>query len=470
MKRNINILFFLLSFGLCAQNPTSADKFLENYKAHYNQKNFDALEKLMDDKFMKAVGKENFWEMNWGFYVQMGPIQKVSRMKDSLGTARAWVEFENGQMIFEMVMKGDKAEGFFIRNPYAFLADKKRSIPLSKSFIPVTELDKFVDSVCSRFMEGQRKSGLAVGIIHKGNKFEYYFGEPRKGSGQAINGQTLFEIGSVTKIFTAYLFASACSENLLSPDKSLSRALAEMQINAPGISGDVKLIHLTNHTSGLPRLPKNFLDQQNYSAKYPYRNYTKELLKAYLESAKNIKPTEGSQYSNLGPSVMGMLLEHHMKSDYELLVQKRIFSAVNMPSSFVHVKKSPQDLLATPYDEKGEPTEHFEFDAMAPAGSIVSCLPDMMNFLEFMRDTSAMPQRMMLKKTLGNARFNFGMGWMIQPTFNKNTLVWHNGATYGFTSFVGFVREKDIGIVVLCNQSAPVDKVALDVIKFLERK
>lgn len=470
MKRSIKwILFFGFVLGI-SQNAFKVDKFLESYQSIFNAKKFEQLENLMDEKFLKEVGKDNFREMNWGIYVQMGPIISMRRISDTMGTSRAWVNFENDELVFEVKLKGEKAEGFFMRNPYAFIADKKRSLPIQKSFTPAGDLDKFVDSVCSRFMEGERKCGLAVGIYHNGNRFEYYFGETSKGTGNIPNGQSLFEIGSVTKIFTAYLFAYACSQNILNPQMPLNRTLANMKIYTRGIADDVTLLHLTNHTSGLPRLPLNFLDQKSYSAKYPYRNYNRELLVQYLESAKEIKRKDNQQYSNLGLSVMGLILEHFMKMNYKDLVEKFIFPVCGMNNSYVHVKDAPTENLTTPYRENGKEATHFEFDVMAPAGSIVSCLPDMMNFVEKMRDSSGIPQKMMMTKTLGNNRFNAGMGWMIQPTGAKNTLVWHNGATFGYTSFAGFLREKDIYVVILNNQAAPVDKIAIDIIKYLEKK
>lgn len=445
-------------------------RFIENYIRLYNEKKFQEIPILMHEDFFKEISSRTFVLTNRDLFITLGKISRWEKMPDSAEVKKARVFYENGMMIWEFRMKNQKPDGFFIRNPWFGEIVPKRKTPLARSFQPQTPWQRAVDSICERFMESEKKCGLAVGIRFQGKDYFFYYGETKKNSGILPSDSSLFEIGSVTKVFTSYLFALAVSEGKLDMQTPLKEILLKnFGIQNDSLDDKITLKHLTNHTSGFPRLPENFLDQKEYSARNPYKNYNRELLKEYLKNARNIHPTSDIRYSNLGPSVLGFVLENVYGDKYENLVKEKIFRPAGMHHSFVHSGHAPAKWKMTGYGESGEEVSYFDFDAMAPAGSVVSCLPDMIKFLRFMSDTANAVCRRMMQKSLSNQRFNIGMGWFIQPSPGKNTLIWHNGATYGFTSFAGFIPEKGISLVLLNNQAAVCDKPALDILKILEK-
>ncbi len=167
----------------------------------------------------------------------------------------------------------------------------------------------------------------------------------------------IFEIGSISKVFTSTLLADAVIRT-------------EVQLDDPiplQIKDDVKITYkqLSNHTSGLPRLPKNLFGLSSFRSDNPYREYTADILEAYLrdEVVLDQAPNGKSSYSNLGAGLLGHVLSKESNASFETLLQSRIFSKYDMPNTTA-IKENIKENLVIGRDKKGQVTSNWDLGSL----------------------------------------------------------------------------------------------------------
>lgn len=271
--------------------------------------------------------------------------------------------------------------------------------------------------------------------------------------GKPLNGNTVFEIGSVTKTFTATLLADAVIKGTVKLETPIADLLPGWTI--PG-GPKLTLEAIATQRSGLPRMPTNFVPAGPAN---PYREYGEDKLKAFL-SGYELPREPGAQYeySNLGFATLGTALAHHVKSDYASLLQRIVFDPLGMTASSVATAPSQPAALAPGHDEKGLPTNNWVFDAFAGAGGVRSTAGDMLKYLK--ANMAAAPGTAMALAQSPRADIGpdakIGLAWM---TSGKYGIVWHNGMTGGYASFVGFSADRKHGVVLLTNAASSVDEL-----------
>ncbi len=256
----------------------------------------------------------------------------------------------------------------------------------------------------------------------------------RKEGGPGMDGDTLFEIGSLTKVFTGILLADAVNRGAASLEDPVTRFLPEGLLSADSPLHQVTLVELSTHTSGLPRLPSNFDEGGN--PKDPYAAYSVERLYEYLkgfQTADFVKRGKTS-YSNLGVGLLGHALERLAGKPYEELVRDTIFAPLGMNSSFV--QRRPGDLPAEAEERfatghrRGKEVPRWYFDALCGAGAIVSTGHDLALFAAAHFTPQTPPSLFAaMKRATERQRGEVGLGWFL----GKEGLH-HDGATGGFRS------------------------------------
>ena len=235
-------------------------------------------------------------------------------------------------------------------------------------------------------------------------------------------------------------------------------------VRMPARSGaEITLRHLATHSSGLPRLPENF-DPENPAN--PYADYTVEDLYAFLSSHKPARDAgEAVEYSNVGYGLLGHALTLREAADFETLIFERILEPLQMSDTAVELTPALRERLATGHDGRLEPAGNWDLPVLAGAGALRSTVNDLLTFLEAnlgLRESplqpamelARMPQRQ--DPALG---MDIGLGWII-ATEGDREFVWHNGATGGYASFIGFDVEAGEGIVILSNSQLSADNLA----------
>jgi CubicO group peptidase (beta-lactamase class C family) len=296
--------------------------------------------------------------------------------------------------------------------------------------------------------------GIVVGVIDAHGRRVVSYGDASKGSPRPLNGDTVFEIGSITKVFTSLVLSDMAQRGEVSLDDPIAKYLpAGMALPRRG-DRNITLVDLATQSSGLPRMPTNFAPKDTNN---PYADYTKDQLYAFLGTY--VLPRDiGSQYeySNVGVALLGDVLARRAGVDYETLVKQRIMGPLGMESTSIKLSPQMAARLATGYTPDLQPTANWDLPTFAGAGGLHSSANDLLTFLAAELGYEPRPLSAAMKAQLGLRRpttisnTQIALGWHI-TTRPDGEVVWHNGGTGGYRTFMGFDPRARIGVVVLTN-------------------
>ena len=319
--------------------------------------------------------------------------------------------------------------------------------------------DEVKDNIKQRIKVGDNVS-VVVGYI-EGEKVDFFsYGKTALENGMAVDENTVYEIGSISKVFTTILLADQVLQGNMSLEDPISKYLPKT-IKVPERNGSViKLKDLATHTSGLPRMPSNFTPSD---AENPFKDYTVEQVYEFLSSYELTRDIgESYEYSNYGMGLLGHILELHAGKSYEELVVEKIAKEFKMDNTGLTFSDNMLAHLAKGY-AFGEEVKNWDLTSLAGAGGIRSTATDMVKFIKAnMADDSALSDAMKLshktafKNKSGN--FKIGLGWHYADNGN---IIWHNGGTGGYRAFSGFNKVNNKGVVVLTNSTESVDDIGL---------
>ncbi|WP_165251509.1 serine hydrolase [Paludisphaera soli] len=242
----------------------------------------------------------------------------------------------------------------------------------------------------SRFLGASGNVGLAIGLLAGGERVVLGCGETARGSGVVPDGSTVFEIGSITKVFTALLLAEAAGRGEVRLDQPVGELLPA-GVRAPDYRGEpITLAQLAQHASSLPRLPSGFLrtvkDWTN-----PYRDYGAGELHASLNRTRlAFPPGSGVKYSNLGAGLLGYALASRAGVSYEGLLAERVLRPLGLSDTGIEPSDDQEARLAKGH-ERGRPTSNWDLGSLAGAGALRSTVAEMLTFLEANLDPAGSP-------------------------------------------------------------------------------
>ena len=308
--------------------------------------------------------------------------------------------------------------------------------------------------------------GIVVGIIEPKGRRVVAYGALDKEDQRPLNADTVFEIGSVTKVFTSLLLADMAQRGEVALNEPVSKYLPP-DVKLPERGGrSITLQDLSTHTSGLPRIPANLSPKDPSN---PYADYPAGRLYEFL-STYQLTRDIGSQYeySNLGGGLLGHVLAQRAGMDYEALVRSRISQPLKMDSTRITLTPEMKARLAVGHNDKLERVPNWDFQALAGAGALRSSANDLLAFLAANLSYTETPlgpaMAAMLKprRPTGTPGLEIALGWHIY-THAGDDDIWHNGGTYGYRSFVGYRPNTRTGIVVLSNTftTAGIDDIGL---------
>ena len=311
----------------------------------------------------------------------------------------------------------------------------------------------------------RRHIGVVVGVIEPAGRRVVSHGTYSRTDTRPVDGKTVFEIGSVTKVFTSLLLADMARRGEVAIDDPVATLLpGSVKVPVRGTSV-ITLQDLATHRSGLPRLPTNLVvtDPDN-----PYAGYSVEDLHAFL-SSYSLPRDIGAQfeYSNLGVGLLGHALAMRSRSNYETLVKTRITGPLGMNETGIQLSKELASRLAAGHNPRLEPAGNWDLPALAGAGALRSTANDLLQFLSaFIGATTsdlapAMSQMLLVHRPAVGGLVST-LGWQIVSRDGVET-VWHSGATGGYSAFVAYVPSRATGVVVLANNTGPAGSSADDI-------
>ncbi len=307
----------------------------------------------------------------------------------------------------------------------------------------LTALTPEPDAIRAQLAGSPPPVGIVIATLDHGNS-------DVRSYGARFNGDSPFEIGSITKTFTAALFADMIVRREISPDDPIERYLPA-GATAPTLAGrHITLADLATQSSGLPRMPDNFTPAD---ANDPYVDYDDAKLLAFLASYKLKRAPDASfEYSNLGFGLLGYLLARHLGVDYATAIRTRILEPLGMSHTTLETARHPAATVGG-HDIDGDAAPNWNFAALAGAGAVVSTPNDMLRYARANLDTTKGPLGAAFAlahrptREAGTTR-RIGYAWLTQ----LDGIVWHNGGTAGFRSFLGLDVAHDRAIVVLANE------------------
>jgi CubicO group peptidase (beta-lactamase class C family) len=314
-----------------------------------------------------------------------------------------------------------------------------------------------VDAAAQQRVNEGEYSALVIGVVDGNESHIYTYG--KLADGKAPTADTVFEIGSITKTFTATLLADAVTKNELRLDQPVASLLPDFQM--PTRNGKpITLGELAMQDSGLPRMPTNFHPAH---VDDPYADYSLDQLKTFLATYPLPRdPGAKYEYSNLGAALLGYALGRHAGTTYDKFVQERIFAPLGMTSTAITNSAAMQSRLAQGHDATGKPVSNWNLNLFAGAGGIRSTGNDMLRYLKASMGLTPSPLQAAMQlaqtpRTSGPGSENkIGLIWMTQHGPDGD-VIWHNGMTGGYASFIGFTADHRYGVVILTNTATAVD-------------
>ncbi len=305
--------------------------------------------------------------------------------------------------------------------------------------------------------------GIVVATIERG-KPPKIFSAGSSASAAPLDGNTVFEIGSITKTFTSALLADMVQRGEVRLDDPVSKFLPAA-VHVPQRGGkQITLLDLATQSSGLPRLPNNMSPA---NALNPYADYSVQQLYDFL-SHYELTRDIGSQfeYSNLGVGLLGHTLALHAGKSYEALLTERILEPLGMHETRITLTPEMREHLAVGHASNGTVMQNWDLPTLAGAGALRSTANDMTKFLATNLDSTAGRVARALAvahvplRGAGSDQMKIGLVWLTLNQFGT-PLVWHNGGTGGYHSFIGFDPAKGRGVIVLANISANIDDIGM---------
>ncbi|MFF0410827.1 serine hydrolase domain-containing protein [Kitasatospora sp. NPDC004745] len=349
----------------------------------------------------------------------------------------------------------------------------------------LARLDRLVQQTADR-LAGQQVGTVVAGLA--GGAVQIH-GAGRTSPGGGVPGpRTLFEIGSVTKVFTSIVLARLVLDGSVELDAPLAEVLADARPGGATVPsrGDtpITLRHLATHTSGLPRLPRGMTATAllRPNKPDPYAHCTAaHVLDGLARTRLRADPGRAFRYSNLGAGLLGLALAHRAGTGYEELVTREVCTPLGLVDTCLHPDAAQAERMAHGHTAGARPVPHWDLADIPGMGGLRSTAADLAILLraqlaaEHEPDAPLSPAITLTRET--RHRVNpfawMHLGWLghrLHTQQGGHLQIWHNGETGGFRSFVAFDPEKQVGVVVLANTRRSVDAAGTALLRTLQNE
>jgi len=328
-------------------------------------------------------------------------------------------------------------------------------------------LSKRIENIAASYVQKKKNALLSIGIVLEGEHYTYHYGNHPIAT-KVDPSQVVYEIGSISKVFTTYVLACMQEQGKLNEKDRAAAHWNDIEQYCP-----ITLEQLATHTSGLPSFN---LIREIYTLftphikRDPYCLYSLEELKAYINDKKYPNQSKFS-YSNVGMGLLGQIMAWHAGCSYEQLVHVYITQPLAMKRTCINVTDACRSNVIPGHHASGKPAKPLVMEHFQGAGAILSTVEDLLIFLEMHMhaDEGHIAARTHQARGKVSKSLFYGLGWL-----RDNDMIFHNGATTGYSSFLAFDKKHKHGVVVLSNyrnriiQDSP-DRIALDIMSALRQ-
>lgn len=320
------------------------------------------------------------------------------------------------------------------------------------------DLEASLNAEVSKLSKQNVSYGIVIGVYKEGKSLIKGYETGMAHKAPAPDASTVFQLGSISKLFTASLLQILADEGVVDKDATLEMLIGDT-VSLSAQAKRVTLRQLVTHTSGFPRVPKvlvNKLIKQVGKKDLlidPYSHLGSDEIFAYLEKTQGMRKPGKFAYSNYGMGLLGHVLEMITHKDLEALAAEKIFKPLGMHDTSISLTPDMQQRLAQGYTAKGKATPLWTFSALGGAGAFSSTASDMMVFLRANIEDSSPLFQSFKKMHPAQANGDTGIGWIqagiIDQFFGNPSIVWHNGMVGGYASYLCVDVKNNSGVVIL---------------------
>ena len=457
---------------LNAQQPSTlqelkTDSVAKKLLYFFANKQADSAYTLAGETFKTALPYEKWIMVCEKQLYGLMPFTNITFKKSKNGINKYKMDAVVPLQLFLSLDSLGKFQAFAIQ-PYQ--DDTRKKILAATDNAKLVLIDKTIDTLVDNYINTAGNIGVSVAVFYNGKDYYYNYGETVRDNKQIPTKLTLYEIGSISKTFTATLLAKAVVDKKVSLQDAITKYLPD-SVAANKNLQNITLQQLSNHTSGLPRLPINMnFTVSNYLQ--PYENYDDKAMFAFLKQFKATrKPGETYEYSNLAVGLLGVILERIYKKTYEQLVLDFIVKPLNISHTKVVLNEVDKANLSQGYNDKDEAVPAWNFKSMAAAGAIKSCSQDLLVYgkqqLVNFKSPLAKYNAIAHQPTFNDKIQKVGLGWHF--LIDDTDTVWqHGGGTNGCRTMLCVNETKSIVVAVLTNNATNGDALGLKLLQKIE--
>ncbi|QEC44748.1 serine hydrolase domain-containing protein [Pseudobacter ginsenosidimutans] len=321
--------------------------------------------------------------------------------------------------------------------------------------------DSVVAAAVNQFAKENEMIGLSIGILINGKQQFYNYGEVKKETGIAPTGKHLYDIGSIAKVFVTTLLAHAVVRNRISLEDDIRKYLPGKYPNLHYKDFPVRVLHLADHTSGLPELSRQYSEQEMEQImkldaaglERFYTNYTADsLLKDLHAFEVDTIPGVRYRYNGNAMNVLQLLLQQVYQQPYDEVLQRLLSKRYNMNATKIHLSPDDKKMLVQGYDDgREEPYRNYPGYRAAPG--LNSSTEDMLQFISVNLAEDIAPVRLAHHPWFGLTDSTaIGLGWMIENR-KGHRMIYHSGRGSGITSLCTLHPELKTGMIIFSNNS-----------------
>ena len=327
-----------------------------------------------------------------------------------------------------------------------------------------------IKTILEKEIYQKRSASIIVGTIDASGKRQVVAAGSYKDKDQVLpNEKTMYEIGSISKVFTSLLLADMVLKKQVNLEDPISKYLPA-NVKVPVVKNkEITLLNLANHSVGWPRMPDNW-DPKNLDN--PFADYTIEQTYDYISRAEigDYAPGTWFKYSNVGYGLLGHILSQVAGKPYEALVKERICTPLNMPNTTILLTPDQKQNLAVGHNEYGGAVENWDMPAIAGTGALRSNINDMLNFaganLGIIK-SDLYPAMQLAHIPRISKRPDNGdvtLGWTLVKEKDGTEFLWKDGTTGGYRSIVLLNRTQKTAVVILANTLNPINDLAYHIL------
>lgn len=315
-------------------------------------------------------------------------------------------------------------------------------------------IGNMVDSVFygrKGFKNNKEVIGASIGVYWKGKTYFFNYGLADRERNIPVTNETLFEIGSNTKVFTGLLLAHELTNKTVTEQTTIDKFVAVDE----GIRNKVRLVDLADYTSGLPTFhdSASLAELDKIDSNYSLNLVTDDYLLQTVAKTQKLDNYGHYEYNNLSFGLLGYILGKMNKMNYDALLRKNILLPLSMTHTYATLDTANPN-LARGYDE-GKRAPFINISGLAPAGIIKSNITDMMQFIKYHIEGGSSIDNVLAiaaKPYHDENDMKTALGWHMAKRYG-NDYYMMRGDTYGASSAMAFSKDKKFGVVILLNST-----------------